>query len=164
MADRIKGITIEIDGDTTGLSKALKGVNSDLKTAQSGLNDVNKLLKLDPGNVELLRQKQGYLNDAIGATEEKLQKEKEALEQMKNSDGFDKNSEQAKALERQIAADEQALKSLQDQSKEFGSVFKQEIRLSRSFAAPRITRASSCPVNTMLAISPKGGRLCICRS
>ena len=128
MADRIKGITIEIDGDTTGLSKALKGVNSDLKAAQNGLNDVNKLLKLDPGNVELLRQKQEYLNDAIGSTEEKLAKEKEALEQMKNSDGFDKNSEQAKALERQITADEQALKSLQDQAKEFGSVGAQQFK------------------------------------
>ena len=129
MADRIKGITIEIDGDTTGLSKALKGVNSDLKAAQNGLNDVNKLLKLDPGNVELLRQKQEYLNDAIGSTEEKLQKEKEALEQMKSADGFDKNSEQAKALERQIVADEQALKSLQDQAKEFGSVGAQQFKL-----------------------------------
>ena len=129
MADRIRGITIEIDGDTTGLSKALKGVNSDLKTAQNGLNDVNKLLKLDPGNVELLRQKQGYLNDAIDATEEKLQKEKQALEQMKNADGFDKNSEQAKALERQITADEQALKSLKDQAKEFGSVGAQQFKL-----------------------------------
>lgn len=128
MADRIKGITIEIDGDTTGLSKALKGVNSDLKAAQNGLNDVNKLLKLDPGNVELLRQKQEYLNDAIGSTQEKLQKEKEALEQMKSADGFDKNSEQAKALERQIVADEQALKSLQDQAKEFGSVGVQQFK------------------------------------
>lgn len=128
MADRIKGITIEVDGDVTGLSKALKSVNSDLKTAQNGLNDVNKLLKLDPGNVELLRQKQEYLNDAIGSTEEKLAKEKEALEQMKNSDGFDKNSEQAKALERQIVADEQALKSLQDQAKEFGSVGAQQFK------------------------------------
>lgn len=128
MADRIRGITIEIDGDTTGLSKALKGVNSDLKAAQNGLNDVNKLLKLDPSNVELLRQKQEYLNDAIGSTEEKLQKEREALEQMKNADGFDKNSEQAKALERQIVADEQALKSLQDQAKEFGSVGAQQFK------------------------------------
>lgn len=129
MADRIKGITIEIDGDTTGLSKALKGVNSDLKAAQNGLNDVNKLLKLDPGNVELLRQKQEYLNDAIGSTEEKLQKEREALEQMKNSDGFDRNSEQAKALERQIVADEQALNSLKNQAKEFGSVGAQQFKL-----------------------------------
>ena len=127
MADRIKGITIEVDGDTTGLSKALKGVNSDLKTAQSGLNDVNKLLKLDPGNVELLRQKQEYLNDAISSTEEKLAKEKEALEQMKNADGFDKNSEQAKALERQIIADEEALESLNKEMKDFGSVGAQQI-------------------------------------
>lgn len=130
MADRIKGITIEIDGDTTGLSKALKGVNSDLKAAQNGLNDVNKLLKLDPGNVDLLRQKQGYFNDAITATEEKLKTEREALEQMKNADGFDKNSEQAKALERQIIADEQALDSLKKQAKDFGSVASQQFKLA----------------------------------
>lgn len=128
MPDRIKGITIEIGGDTTGLSKALKDVNSDLRTAQNGLKDVNSLLKLDPSNVELLRQKQGYLNDAIASTEEKLQKEKEALEQMKNADGFDKNSEQAKALERQIAADEQALKKLKEESKSFGNVASQQFK------------------------------------
>jgi phage-related minor tail protein len=130
MADRIKGITIEIDGDTTGLSKALKGVNSDLRTAQNGLRDVDKLLKLDPGNVDLLRQKQGYFNDAITATEEKLKTEREALEQMKNSDGFDKNSEQAKALERQIIADEQALDSLKKQAKDFGTVASQQFKLA----------------------------------
>ena len=130
MADRIKGITIEINGDTTGLSKALKGVNSDLRTAQNGLRDVDKLLRLDPGNVDLLRQKQGYFNAAITATEEKLKTEREALEQMKNSDGFDKNSEQAKALERQIIADEQALDSLKKQAKDFGSVASQQFKLA----------------------------------
>ena len=57
MADRIKGITVEIGGDTTNLSKSLAGVNKDLKSTQSQLNDVNRLLKLDPKNVELLRQK-----------------------------------------------------------------------------------------------------------
>lgn len=129
MADRIKGITIEIDGDTTGLSKALKSVNSDLRTAQNGLRDVDKLLTLDPGNVDLLRQKQGYLNDAIASTQEKLKTEREALEQMKNADGFDKNSEQAKALERQIVADEQALESLKKQSKDFGSVASQQFKV-----------------------------------
>lgn len=130
MADRIKGITIEVNGDTTGLSKALKGVNSDLRTAQNGLRDVDKLLKLDPGNVDLLRQKQGYFNDAIASTEEKLKTEREALEQMKNADGFDKNSEQAKALERQIIADEQALDSLKKQAKDFGSVASQQFKLA----------------------------------
>ena len=125
MADRIKGITIEIGGDTTGLDKALKGVNQELKETLNGLKDVNKLLKMDPGNIDLLRQKQGYLKDAISETEKKLATEKEALEQLKNSDGFDKNSEQAKALERQIIADEQALKDLKQQAKDFGNVASQ---------------------------------------
>jgi len=129
MADRIKGITIEIGGDTTGLSKALKGVNGEIRTAETGLKDVEKLLKLDPGNVDLLRQKQEYLNDAIKGTEEKLKTEKEALEQLKASDSFDKNSEQARALERQIIADEQSLKNLKEQSKEFGSVASQQFKL-----------------------------------
>ena len=129
MARDIKGITIEIGGDTSKLSKALEGVNKDLKTAQNGLKDVDKLLKLDPGNVDLLRQKQGYLNDAIEASKEKLAKEKEALEQLKNSDGFDKNSEQAKALQRQISDDEQQLKSLEDESKAFGSVGAQQFKI-----------------------------------
>lgn len=129
MADRIKGITIEIGGDTTKLSNALKSVNKDLKTAQNGLKDIDKLLEFDPGNIDLLRQKQSYLNDAIAASKDKLQQEKAALEQLKNSEGFDKNSEQAKALERQIAADEQALKSLQKEAKEFGSVGQQQFKL-----------------------------------
>lgn len=126
---KIRGITIEIGGDTSGLKKALEGVNRDLKVTQNGLKDVNKLLKIDPGNVDLLRQKQGYLNDAIKDTEEKLKKEKELLEEMKNSDGFDANSEQAKALERQIIADEQALNSLKKEAKDFGSVGAQQFKL-----------------------------------
>ena len=52
MAGRIKGITVEIGGDTTGLEKALKNVNSTIKNTQSQLKDVNRLLKLDPGNTE----------------------------------------------------------------------------------------------------------------
>lgn len=128
MANRIKGITIEIGGDTTKLSKALEGINKDLKVTQNGLKDVDKLLKMDPGNVELLRQKQGYLNDAIDKTKEKIEQEKQALEQMKNSEGFDKNSEAAKALERQIAEDEQALKRLTAESREFGSVGAQQFK------------------------------------
>ena len=52
MANRIKGITVEIGGDTTKLSKALKNVDSSIKNTQSQLRDVNKLLKLDPGNTE----------------------------------------------------------------------------------------------------------------
>ena len=61
MADRIKGLTIEIDGNTTKLSKALEGVNKDIRNTQTQLKDVEKLLKVDPGNIELLRQKQELL-------------------------------------------------------------------------------------------------------
>jgi phage-related minor tail protein len=79
MADRIKGITIELDGDTTKLSNALKGVNKEIRDTQSNLKDVNKLLKMDPGNADLLAQKQKYLTEAIDATKKKLSEEKEAL-------------------------------------------------------------------------------------
>lgn len=71
MADRIKGITIEIGGDTTGLSKALSGVNKEIKDTQTQLKDVNRLLKMDPGNTELLRQKYDLLNKSIDSTEKK---------------------------------------------------------------------------------------------
>lgn len=128
MANRIKGITIELNGDATGLNKALEGVNKKLRTANEGLRDVNKLLKLDSGNVDLLRQKQDYLNDAISSTKDKLKTEREALDQLKHSDGFDANSEKAKALERQIIDDEQKLESLENELKNFGSVGAQQIK------------------------------------
>ena len=83
MASRIKGITIEIGGDTTGLDKAQKSVNSSITHTQSALKDVNKLLKLDPSNTELLTQKQKLLKDAISSTKEKLDALKQAQAQAK---------------------------------------------------------------------------------
>ena len=77
MASRIKGITVEIGGDTSGLEKSLSTVNNSIKKTQSQLRDVNNLLKLDPSNTILLAQKQELLQSAIGDTEKKL----EALEQ-----------------------------------------------------------------------------------
>ena len=70
--NRIKGITVEIGGDTTKLQTALKDVNSEIKNTQSQLKDVEKLLKLDPGNTELLAQKQKLLSSAVSETKEKL--------------------------------------------------------------------------------------------
>lgn len=67
---RIKGITVEIGGYTTKLQSALKGVNSEIKNTQSQLKDVEKLLKLDPGNTELLAQKQKLLSSAVSETKE----------------------------------------------------------------------------------------------
>ena len=68
----IKGITIEIGGDTTGLQKALSGVNDKLKNTQAQLKDVNTLLKLDPSNTVLVAQKQELLKNAIADTASKL--------------------------------------------------------------------------------------------
>ena len=84
-ASRIKGITIEIGGDTTKLQTALKGVNTEIRNTQQQLKDVEKLLKLDPGNTELLAQKQKLLKDAVQETKEKLETLKTAAEQAKAS-------------------------------------------------------------------------------
>ena len=67
-ANRIKGITVEIGGDTTKLQTALQGGNKEIKSTQSQLKDVEKLLKLDPGNTELLAQKEKLLSDAVKET------------------------------------------------------------------------------------------------
>lgn len=80
-ANRIKGITIEIGGDTTKLQTALKGVNTDFRNTQQQLKDVEKLLKLDPGNTELITQKHKLLGEAVAATKEKLETLKTAAEQ-----------------------------------------------------------------------------------
>lgn len=90
MANRIKGITVEIGGDTTKLSKALEGVNKNIKSTQTQLKDVEKLLKLDPTNTELLSQKQRLLADAVSSTSDKLETLKKASEQAaKTKDNYD---------------------------------------------------------------------------
>lgn len=121
MAGRIQGITIEIDGNATGLQKALKGVDGELKKTQSNLRDVNKLLKLDPGNTELLVQKQKNLEKSISTTKKRLDELKKA------QSGVDEGSEQWDALQREIIATEQNLKKLEKQYREFGSVSAQQI-------------------------------------
>ena len=120
---RIKGITVEIGGDTTGLDKALKGVNSTIKTTQSSLKDVNKLLKLDPANTNLVTQKQKLLNDAVNATKEKLEALKTAQEQAreqleKGTLGQDKYD----ALQREIIETEEELRRLQQEAETTSSV------------------------------------------
>ncbi len=80
MANRIAGITVEIGGDTTKLATALKGVNSEIRSTQQQLKDVTHLLKLGPGNTDLLVQKQRLLKDAIVETKEKLEALKTAAQ------------------------------------------------------------------------------------
>ena len=117
MASRIAGITVEIGGDTTKLSKALESVNKTIKTTQSELKDVNKLLKLDPSNTETVTQKQRMLKDAIEATKEKLTTLKTAAEQANQQLADGKiTQDQYDALQREIVETEQNLKSLQEQA------------------------------------------------
>ncbi len=117
MAGRIKGITVEIGGDTSGLEKALKSGNSTIKNTQSQLKDVNRLLKLDPSNTELLSQKQRALKEAIGATKEKLDSLKQAQEQAKQQlENGDLGQDKYDALQREIIETEQELRRLQEEA------------------------------------------------
>lgn len=117
MADRIKGITIEIGGDTTGLNKALSGVNKEIRDTQGQLKDVERLLKLDPSNTELLKQKQKLLSDAVGGTADKLETLKKAEKQVQQQFAEGKVSEeQYDALKREIIATEQQLDALKEKA------------------------------------------------
>lgn len=117
MANRIKGITVEIGGDTTGLDKALKTVNTSIRSTQSALKDVNRLLKLDPSNTELLSQKQRLLKDAIAATKEKLDSLKVAQEQAKQQlENGELGQDKYDALQREIVETEEELRRLQQEA------------------------------------------------
>ena len=124
---RVKGISIEIDGSTTKLQKALEDVDNSLRNTQKTLKDVDKLLKFDPKNTELLKQKQELLTRAVDDTKKRLEQLKEAQRQM-DAAGVDKNSEEYKALQREIIATEQDLKKAQKAASDFGSVLSQQLK------------------------------------
>ena len=119
MGNNIRGITIEINGKATGLQKALKDTNKDIRSTQSELKEVNKLLKLDPKNTELLAQKQTLLKNAISETKERLDvlktAEAQVQEQFRKGEATE---EQYRAIQREVIATENALKSLENQAKE----------------------------------------------
>lgn len=117
MANRIKGITVEIGGDTTKLQTALKGVNGQIRNTQSSLKDVQRLLKLDPTNTNLLAQKQKLLTQAITETKEKLSTLKTAAQQANEQlQKGDITQAQYDALQREIIETEQKLKELESQA------------------------------------------------
>lgn len=129
-AGRIKGITIEIGGDSTKLVSALAKVDNSISKTQSNLRDLNRALKLDPGNTELLKDKQTELGKAIEDTKSKLETEKQALEQMKNTEGFDANSQAARDLKVQIDLDTAALKELENQARQSSSVLGTQMQVA----------------------------------
>ena len=119
MASRIQGITVEIGGDTTKLSTALSKVNKEIRDTQAQLKDVNKLLKLDPGNAELMAQKQRLLSQAVSETKEKLDALKLAGQQANEALAKGEISRsQYDALQREIAETEQALRDLERQAEQ----------------------------------------------
>ncbi len=125
MAGKIKGITIEIGGNTQPLNKALEDVNKRSKDLQSELKQVERLLKLDPKNIELLAQKQKLLADAVANSREKLDRLREAQEQV--NEQFRRgeiSEEQYRAFQRELIKTEQELKNLEKQLADVTSVTK----------------------------------------
>lgn len=115
MADtKIRGITIELGADYTQVTDAFKNVVKELSGVSKSLKDVNKLLKLDPTNTKLLAQKQGYLEDAIALTTQKLEEEKKMLEALPKGEG-EEQTEQQKALAREIEATNMQLQGYKTQ-------------------------------------------------
>lgn len=128
MASKIQGITVEIGGDTTKLGNALQSVNSKAKNLQSELKGVNTLLKMDPTNVTLLKQKQDLLNKSIAECREKLNLLKSTQAQVQEQ--FEKGEiteEIYRDFQREIVATETKLKKLEKQAKSFGSVGAQQV-------------------------------------
>lgn len=119
MADRIKGITVQIGGDTTGLSKALKGTNKEIKDTQAQLKDVERLLKLDPTNTKLLEQRQRLLADAVNETKEKLKTLKTANEQVSKSyKNYDAWKKAYDPIQEEISKTAESLKALRNRQQE----------------------------------------------
>lgn len=127
----IKGITIEIGGDTTKLSSALSQADKALKNTQKQLSEVERSLKFDPGNTDLLKDKQVLLADKISETKNKLEALQKAQKEL-DAEGVDKNSEEYKELQVQIDTTKSKLDGLNDEMKEFGSAGAQALQAAGS--------------------------------
>ena len=130
-SSKIKGLTIEIGGDTSKFEKSLGKAESASAKLSKELKGVNSLLKLDPSNVELLKQKQDILRESIVATEDKLKllndAQSQVVEQFKNGDiGI----EQYRNFQREIIATKQKLETLKKEQKDFGSVAEQQLKVA----------------------------------
>ena len=119
MATRVKGVTIELSADATGIEQALKEVNKSLKSTQFQLREVEKSLRLDPGNLELIEQKQRLLAKATEETKKKLEALKAAQEDMKGKEATDENWKQYDALTREISKTQKELDGLNEEQKKF---------------------------------------------
>jgi len=149
MAGNIKGITVEIGGNTAPLQNALKDVNKTSRDLQSELREVNKQLKLDPANTNLLTQKQKLLAESITNTKIKLdtlkEAEKQVQEQFKRGEV---SEEQYRALQREVIKTEQYLKSLEKQ------VGKSNVALEKiSITAKKVGDTAGTVSNKMMPVT-----------
>ena len=120
---RIKGITVEIGGDTGPLSSALKGVNGTIRETGSQLKDVNRLLKLDPTNVTLLGQKAGAAQKELLALQEKEKTLKAADSDLKKQLSEGKiSTEQYQSYQRELISTQEKVKGLKKESTTVGNV------------------------------------------
>lgn len=125
-SNTIKGLTVEIGGDTTKLGKAIKDVEAQSRSLSKELGDINKLLKMDPGNTDLLAQKQKVLAEAVEATAKKLDTLKEAEKQVQAQfERGEVSEEQLRALQREIVVAENKMKGYQNAVKETTDAIKQ---------------------------------------
>ena len=128
MAKKVSGITVEIGGDTTKLGKALEEVDGQSRSLQTELRGVESLLKFDPSNVELLRQKQEILNDSIDNTRKKLTVLKDTQEQVQAQfDRGDITAQQYRDFQREIVVTDQKLQGLETQLKDMGETGKDSL-------------------------------------
>ncbi len=127
MSKGLKGITVKIDGDATPLNQALSKTNAEAKSLSGELKGVNSLLKFDPGNTELLTQKQTILSQSVEQTEGKLRLLKQAQEEMSEA-GKDLNDEGYRDLQREIVATEQKLAGLKTQQENTGETAEKAIQ------------------------------------
>ena len=123
MATKVKGITIELSADATGLEKALKDINKDLSSTQKQLTSVNKSLKLDPTNTELIEQKQRLLAKAVEQTTSKLEALKKAQASINTSSAG--GQEQYDALTREISDTQVRLAELNKEQDAFNQAAQQ---------------------------------------
>lgn len=131
MARNLKGITLEIGGDTSGLQKAMSGANKEIKNTQSQLKDVQRLLKMDPGNTELLRQQHRLLGEEVDETKKKLEALKEA----------NKNAGQALANEASYQQAYQPLKQqIEETEKKMVELKKQDEEMKKQLSEGKITQ------------------------
>lgn len=129
-AGRIKGITIEIGGDTTKLTQALSKVDNALSKTKTNLRDIERALKFNPSSTALLKDKQVELSKAIEQTEERLKAEKEAYEQLSHADKTPENIEKMRQLKTQIDLDTEALRQLEQEARQSASVLGTQMQIA----------------------------------